>query len=288
MKYETKRVESMKPIAKMDWLAGRLGAGDLVIADCRHVSGKPEEGRRAYAEDHIPGAVYLDLEQDLCGPVREHGGRHPLPDLGTFSLLMGELGIGNDTTVVAYDDQGGAIAARLWWMLSFLGHRRACVLEGGYSAWKAAGYPVSGDPAAPVRRRFLPRVHTGMMVPLHELQDKLGAAGTVLVDSREPARFRGEADPVDGRAGTIPGAVNRYWKEALDGRGLFKPAEEQAARFADIGREDEVIVYSGSGVTACVNVLALKEAGYANVRLYVGGWSDWISYPENPVAGSGK
>jgi len=270
-------------ITRFDELAGRLGAPDLVIVECRNVSGRREAGRRPYAEGRIPGAVCLDLERDMCGPVREHGGRHPLPDLGTFSLMLGQLGIGNDTAVVAYDNQDGAVAARLWWMLSFLGHERASVLEGGYSAWVQAGRPTSAEPSAIVPRRFIPRVNTAMMISEHELRSKLGAPGVTLVDSREPERYRGESEPVDAVAGRIPGAVNRYWREALDERGIYKPAEEQAKRFAGIGRDDEVIVYSGSGVTACVNVLALRMAGFANVRLYLGGWSDWISYGENPV-----
>jgi len=270
-------------IMKFDELAGRLGAPDLVIVECGNVSGRREEGRRSCADGHIPGAVRLDLERDMCGPVREHGGRHPLPDLGTFSLMLGQLGVGNDTAVVAYDNQDGAVAARLWWMLSFLGHERASVLEGGYSAWVQVGLPTSVEQPAVVPRRFIPRVNTAMMISEHELRNKLGAPGVTLIDSREPERYRGESEPVDAVAGRIPGAVNRYWKDALDGRGIYKPAEEQEKRFAGIGRDDEVIVYSGSGVTACVNVLALRMAGFANVRLYLGGWSDWISYGENPV-----
>lgn len=270
--------ECMKPIVTVDGLAARLGAPDLVVVDCR----------QDCSDESIPGAVCLGLAGGMCGPVREHGGRHPLPDLGTFSLLLGELGIGSDTDVVAYDDQGGAVAARLWWMLTFLGHKRAFVLDGGHGAWKRAGRPTGGGAARTAPRRFSPRVHTAMMIAVDELRNKLGAPGTVLIDSREPARFAGEGDPIDGIAGSIPGAINRYWKEALDGLGFFKPAEEQAARFAGIGLDDEVIVYSGSGVTACVNVLALKMAGFRNVRLYVGGWSDWISYPENPIETGGE
>jgi len=293
----------MGPIVNVDWLAARLGAPDLVVVDCRQSAhrkppGRPTDGWpgtdargpgfRLHSDDPVPGAVFLDLESGMCGPVREHGGRHPLPDLGTFSLLAGELGIGNDTDVVAYDDQGGAVAARLWWMLTFLGHRRVFVLDGGHAAWKNAGRPAGGHPPAAASRRFSPRVHTAMMIAADELRNKLGAPGVVLVDSREPARFRGEADPIDGVSGRIPGSINRYWKESLDDRGFFRSPEEQAARFAGIGRDDEVIVYSGSGVTACVNVLALRLAGFRNVRLYVGGWSDWISYGDHPIETGGE
>lgn len=274
----------MSNIATMAWLAEHLQDPNVVVADCRFVLGQPDAGRTAYAEGHIPGAVYVDLERDMSGPVREHGGRHPLPDLGIFALRMGELGIGNDTVVVAYDDQGGPFASRLWWMLTFLGHRQVRVLEGGYSQWKAAGYPVEREIVRREARHFSPRVHTGMMIAVDELRRKLGHPGVVLVDSRDVARYRGEQEPIDRKAGHIPGAVNRFWKDGLDEGGKWKGAKEQAERFRQIDPADEVIVYCGSGVTACPNVLALKEAGYENVRLYLGSWSDWISYADNPIA----
>lgn len=274
----------MRNIVTMDWLAEHLHDPNVVVADCRFVLGQPDAGRAAYEEGHIPGAIYVDLERDMSGPVREHGGRHPLPDLGIFTLRMGELGIGNDTVVVAYDDQGGPYASRLWWMLTFLGHRRVFVLDGGYSLWKAAGHPVEREAARKEARHFSPRVHTAMMISVDELRRKLGQPGVVLVDSREAARYRGEHEPLDRKAGHIPGAVNCFWKDGLDGEGRWKTAQAQAERFQRIGRDQEVIVYCGSGVTACPNVLALQEAGYENVRLYLGSWSDWISYEDNPVA----
>lgn len=274
----------VKNIVTMAWLAEHLHDPNVAVADCRFMLSKPDAGRAAYEEGHIPGAVYVDMERDMSGPAREHGGRHPLPDLGIFALRMGELGIDGDTTVVAYDDQGGPFAARLWWMLTFLGHRRVHVLDGGFSAWKAAGYPVETEIVRREAKHFSPRVTTGMMIAVEELRRKLGQPGVAIVDSREPSRYRGEHEPIDRKAGHIPGAVNCFWKDGVDEDGKWRGAGEQAARFRRIDPAAEVIVYCGSGITACPNVLALKEAGYENVRLYVGSWSDWVSYEENPVA----
>lgn len=274
----------MKHIVTMGWLVERLGDPDVVVVDCRFVLGSQDAGRQAYAQEHIPGAVYIDLEQDMSGPVREHGGRHPLPDLGTFSLRLGELGISKEVTVVAYDDQGGAMASRLWWMLTFLGHPSVYVLESGYTQWKAAGYRTDAETPTVITRHFSPKVNTGMMISEFELAKKIGESGLQLVDSREAARYRGGVEPIDKKAGHIPGAVNRFWKDSLRDTGMWKSAAEQADRFRDLDRSAETIVYCGSGVTACPNVLALQEAGFERVRLYLGSWSDWISYEGNPVA----
>lgn len=271
-------------LVSLSWLAERMGDPELVVADCRFQLGQPDAGREAYERGHISGAVYVDLERHMSGPVREHGGRHPLPDLGTFSLWLGQQGIGNDSLVVAYDDQGGAMASRLWWMLRFLGHQRVHLLSEGFGAWKAAGYPVDSEEPLLALKRFTPHVHPAMMISVHDLHSRLGQPGVTIVDAREPGRYRGEFEPIDAKAGHIPGAVNRFWKDALDADGRWRPSSEQAARFADLNKDDELVVYCGSGVTACPNVLALQEAGFERVRLYLGSWSDWISYSENPIA----
>lgn len=273
----------MKNIVTMGWLAENLGDPQLVIVDCRFVLGQSEAGRSAYEQDHIPGAVYAHLEQDLSGPVREHGGRHPLPDMGPFSQWLGLIGIDKDSNVVAYDDQGGAMSSRFWWMLRFLGHEHVSILEAGYSQWKA-GYPVSSEIHEPTARRFSPSVKTHMLISIHDVRAKLGQPGIVLLDSREHPRYLGQQEPIDPIAGHIPGAINSFWKDSLNGNGLWKDTDELASRFVHLNREDEIIVYCGSGVTACPNVLALQEAGFPNVKLYLGSWSDWVSYSENPVA----
>lgn len=257
----------------------------LIPADCRFVMGQPESGREAYLSGHLPNAVYFDLEKDLSGPVSAHGGRHPLPDLGKLVLKLGEIGIDETVPVVVYDDQGGAMASRLWWMLRFLGHPQVYVMDGGFSRWKEAGYPVGTGPAEPhAPRVFGARVRNRLLVGVDDVRSRLGQPGTVLIDSREAPRYRGEQEPIDRAAGHIPGAVNRFWKDNLDEDGFWKDKEALKERFAFIPDTDDIIVYCGSGVTACPNLLALAEAGRPDAKLYLGSWSDWISYDENPIA----
>ncbi|EGL19961.1 MULTISPECIES: sulfurtransferase [unclassified Paenibacillus] len=274
----------MRNIVSLEWLYEHLQDPDLLIADCRFALGEPWSGRQDYSIDHIPGAFYVDLEEDMSGEKREHGGRHPLPDLGAFSMRASALGVDASKTVVAYDDQGGAMAARLWWMLRFLGHERVYVLDRGYSQWKAAGYPVTAEAPQASPATFSPKVQRHMLASMDEVKAKLGEKGTVLIDSREGARYRGEQEAIDPVAGHIPGARNCFWKDALDAEGSWRSAEEQKERFRGLENAEELIVYCGSGVSACPNVLALEEAGIPGVKLYAGSWSDWISYEENPIA----
>lgn len=275
----------METIVSMEWVRQRLGNADVVIVDCRFALGKPDAGREAYAAGHLPGAVYIDLERDMSGPVTEHGGRHPLPDLGTFTLKLWKAGVADTSTVIAYDDQGGAMASRFWWMMHFLGHDQTVVMDGGFTKWQEAGLPVTDAVPQPAQRSFKPHVRNRLLVSMNEVKERLGRPGTVLIDSREAPRYRGEAEPIDRVAGHIPGAVNAFWKDSLGADGLWQPAAAQRERFAPlVDGADEVIVYCGSGVTACPNVLALKMAGYDNVKLYGGSWSDWISYADNPIA----
>jgi thiosulfate/3-mercaptopyruvate sulfurtransferase len=271
-------------IVKPEWLLEHLQQPDIVIVDCRFMLGQPEQGRNEYGQDHIPGAFYVDLEKDVSGNEAIHGGRHPLPDLGAFSLMVSSLGIDASQKVIAYDDQGGAMASRLWWMLRFLGHQQVYVLDKGYSAWKAAGYPVTQEVPIAEPRVFSPKVNRHLLASHDEVKDKFEQPGTVLVDSREAKRYQGVEEPIDAVAGHIPGAKNYFWKEVLDDTGAWKSANEQEKHFQELHAADEIIVYCGSGVTACPNVLALTEAGFTNVKLYSGSWSDWVSYKENPVA----
>nr|WP_216855443.1 sulfurtransferase [Paenibacillus alba] len=265
-------------------MLGQLGEANIVIADCRFALGQPDSGRQLYEKEHIAGAVYVDLEKDLSGAKMAHGGRHPLPDLGAFSILVGNLGIDGTKTVVAYDDQGGAMASRLWWMLKFLGHSEVYVLDQGYTAWKTAGYPVTDEEPAVFPRTFSPKVQRSMLASMDEVKDKLGRPGTVLVDSREERRYLGLEEPIDAVAGHIPGARNYFWKGVLGENGAWLSAAEQEQHFAALRDAEDIIVYCGSGVTACPNVLGLSEAGFDNVKLYSGSWSDWISYEDNPIA----
>ncbi|ALS25689.1 3-mercaptopyruvate sulfurtransferase [Paenibacillus sp. 32O-W] len=271
-------------------LASRLRESDApIVADCRFVLSDPAAGEAAYREGHIPGAVYLDLERTLSAPKRAdgRGGRHPLPDPEALAAALGAAGIDRHTPVVAYDDQGGAMAARLVWLLRWLGHEGGtAILDGGFAAWKAAGQPVeAGAPAgAQPARTFVPEVRRDMALSMDDVRQRLGRPGVVLIDSREAPRYRGEMEPIDPKAGHIPGAVNRFWKDGLDESGRWLPPERQRERFADLADADEIVVYCGSGVTACPNVLALEAAGFRNVRLYAGSWSDWVSDPDNPIA----
>lgn len=273
-------------LVSMDWLLAHLHDPDVRVVDCRFVLGQPDAGVNAYKEDHLPGAVYFDLERDLSAPKAAHGGRHPLPDVELLAAKLGENGIGNGHHIVAYDDQGGAMASRFWWLLKYMGHEQVSVVNGSYSAWKAAGHPVTGVVAPVSKTEFAAHSQTDSLVHMNEVRTKLGDPGTVLIDSREAVRYQGLQEPIDPVAGHIPGAVNHFWKDSLKDDGTWKSADEQRERFADIDPDQEVIVYCGSGVTATPNILALHEAGHRNVKLYLGSWSDWCSYPENPIATS--
>lgn len=274
----------MQHIVAQDWLFEHGTDEQIVIVDCRFTLGQPEAGRIAYGIDHIPGAVYLDLEQDLSAPKGEHGGRHPLPNWEDFMHRLGEVGIDSESTVIAYDDQGGAMASRLWWMLQALGHSKVYVLEGTFSMWKQAGYPVTDEPPAMHATIYEGKLQEGFLLQMEDVKNRIGRPGTVLVDSREKPRYLGLDEAIDPVAGHIPGAKSYFWKQGLNDQGGWKNAAAQKERFADLASADEIIVYCGSGVTACPNVLALKEAGFSNVLLYSGSWSDWISYEGNPIA----
>ncbi|SET15841.1 sulfurtransferase [Paenibacillus sp. NFR01] len=281
------------------WLLARLYDPEQTIVDCRFTLGSPEAGRSSYEKEHIPGAVYLDLELDLSAPVGEHGGRHPLPDPEALAAKLAKLGIGNDTRIVAYDDESGMNAARLWWLLRYIGHEQVFILEGGFSSWKAENYPVTDYQPVRVPSSFVAKVQPQMLAGVAEVRrvSELTASAEaetsavdatpvlpVLIDSRANDRYRGENETMDKKAGHIPGAVNFFWKETQNADGSYKSAEQLQEHFAGLDKEREMIVYCGSGVTACPNVLALEKAGYKNVRLYAGSWSDWVSYGENPVA----
>lgn len=274
----------MQHIVSQEWLFDHGTDEHVVIADCRFLLGNPSAGREAYAVDHIPGAVYFDLELDLSAPKDVHGGRHPLPDWDEFVTKLGNAGIDHDKTVIAYDDQGGAMASRLWWLLHYLGHSRVFVLDGGYAKWKEAGYPVTDEPAMVHPTVFKPMPREGILVSMEEVKSRIGRPGTVLIDSREERRYLGLEEAIDPVAGHIPGAKQYFWKDSLDEQGNWKQADLQQARFTGLQAADEIIVYCGSGVTACPNFMALQAAGFSNVKLYSGSWSDWVSYPENPVA----
>ena len=262
-----------------DALRPHLGDDTWALVDCRFALDDPARGRRAYQAGHIPGAVYAHLDDDLSGPV-EPGvtGRHPLPDPETFAERLGRWGIDNETQVVAYDDAGGAIAARLWWMLRWLGHQAVAVLDGGFQRWQARGYPISMHPPEPEPRLFVPHPRPELLA---DADDAAGAVPErILLDARDAARYRGAVEPIDPVAGHIPGAVNAPFKENLDADGCFLPPDALRERFDRLldGRDAvEAICYCGSGVTAAHNLLAMRHAGLGDARLYAGSWSHWIT-----------
>lgn len=275
------------PLVDVHWVQAHRQDPNVVIVDCRFALGDPEQGRQEYRSGHIPGAVYLDLNQDLSSPVQRHGGRHPLPDLATFVAKLESVGIASEpmTQVVAYDATKGAFASRLWWLLRYLGHEAVAVLDGGWSAWQAAGYPV--DTAVPdVRSRgsFTPQVQAHWVADRDTVRQRQQTADGGLVDARSPERYRGEVEPIDPVAGSIPGAENFFWQSNLDDEGLFYPPAALAQRWAALPTDDDAIFYCGSGVTACVNLLAQAIMGNDLPKLYVGGWSDWCSYLDDTAA----
>lgn len=276
----------MEPIVSTRWLLARLYEPELVIVDCRFLLSDPEAGRKAYTEDHIPGAIYLHLEEQLSAPISAHGGRHPLPDISKFTATLSKVGINRESIVVAYDDQGGAYASRLWWMLKYLGHERVYIMDEGYSAWKNAKFPVSDHQAVRIPSQYEANIQHDMLVSMEDVLNVVnnGNGGAMLIDSREARRYQGLEEPIDPIAGHIPGAINKFWKDVLDENGRWKSTEVLKEHFEGIVPEQEIIVYCGSGVSACPNVLALGKAGYKNVKLYAGSWSDWISYEGNRVA----
>lgn len=253
------------------------------IIDCRFELGKPDSGRQAYKQDHIPGAFHLDLEMDLAGAKQTHGGRHPLPDLNEFAKKLGQVGIDSTSKVIAYDDQAGMMASRLWWMLTYLGHDSVYVMDGGYSQWKDERFPVTREIPQIQSKTFIPHPRSEMLADMEQVRQKMGRSETILIDSREEKRYRGLEEPIDRIPGHIPGAVNYFWKNNMEESGIWKTTEEQKQRFQAVDPDKEVIVYCGSGVSACPNILTLQALGYPNVKLYVGSWSDWSSYEDNPV-----
>ena len=243
-------------------------------------------GRARYLEGHVPGAVFADMDRDLSGAKTGTNGRHPLLGVARMAEVFGRLGIGGGSTVVAYDDVSGMFAARLWWMLRHLGHARVAVLDGGLGAWTAAGGALRPGEEARPARRFVPRPLDGMAVGLAEVQANLKERAHLLLDAREPVRWRGEKEPLDPVAGRIPGARNHFWKKNVADDGRFRSAETLRDQFAPItsarnGRR--VVCYCGSGLTAAHNALALERAGIEDVAVYSGSWSEWCADPARPI-----
>jgi len=330
MKYSDMKYSDMKysDIAKQSvvsamWLHQNLQDSQGVIIDCRFSLADPHLGRQQYQNSHIPGAHYFDLNQDLSSPVGSQGGRHPLPNLIQLANKLSSVGVGlearagleedresleaqsqamdlngdRSSWVVVYDDSRFAFAARLWWLLRYMGFDRVAILDGGWSGWVAADYPVTNypvvegmplspsshspsslsQPKAVQLRKFVPQIRSSWVVDIEAVKSRKNLPSVALVDSREGERYRGEREPIDPIAGHIPGAVNYPWQEVTDAQGYCRSVTEQRRRWSALSDAEEILVYCGSGVTACVNLLSLTLAGIDTGKLYAGSWSDWCS-----------
>ncbi|AMZ73827.1 MULTISPECIES: sulfurtransferase [Pseudomonas] len=280
------------PIAQLispQALEERRSRPGLVILDCRFALEDPDYGQRSYAEGHIAGASFADLERDLSGAVTKGvTGRHPLPEPGALIERLKAWGIDNDSDVVLYDDGPGAYAARAWWLLAWLGKRDGVyILDGGLKAWHAAGLPLSLDPPQNSRGNFSGAPDASLVLSAQALQQRLGQPDMTLLDARALPRFKGEVEPIDPIAGHIPGAQCAAFADNLGADGRFLPADQLKQRFAEkLGERSptDLVAYCGSGVTACHNLFALCLAGYPLGRLYAGSWSEWITDPQRGVA----
>ena len=266
-----------EPVVSAEWLYEHIDDPQVAITDCRFSLTDPELGRQQYQASHIPGAYYLDLDRDLSSPISQHGGRHPLPNPTELADKLSAMGVNSQTLVVAYDDSRFAFAARLWWLLRYLGHNRVAVLNGGFKGW-VGEYPVTNATQPRDRSRFFSQLQRNLVVDMAFVKTCKQSEGVVLVDSRESERYKGEREPIDRIAGHIPGAVNYPWQEVSDPQGYLHSIAWQRCRWENLMQAEEIIVYCGSGVTACVNLLSLEMAGVNTGKLYSGSWSDWCSY----------
>lgn len=267
-------------------LADHVDDPDWRIVDCRHDLADTGFGRAAYERGHLPGAHFLHLDEDLSGRMTGTNGRHPLPDPADFAVRLERIGIGNDTQVIAYDDAGGMFAARLWWMMRWLGHRRVAVLDGGLVAWCAAGQALTSKTPSVQPMNYSLSLQPAVVDAAFVL-DHLRTGDVTLIDARSPDRFRGENETLDPVGGHIPGAKNRFFRDNLIGGGCFKQASVLREEFGALlkGRDAHRVVHQcGSGVTACHNLLAMESAGLSGSRLYAGSWSEWCADPRRPIA----
>lgn len=280
-------------LVSVETLAARLatpspaGPPDWLVCDCSFDLADPGAGRRLFAQGHLPGAVYLHLDEDLSGAKTGHNGRHPLPEPDRLAQRMAALGAGDHTQIVVYDSSGGMFAARAWWLLRWLGHRAAAVLDGGSTAWRAADRPWTAESTPPPRTpgRFSRRAPLVQTIDHTTLRQRLGAGP--LVDARAPDRFRGENETLDPVGGHIPGAVNRFFKDNLGPDGRFQDAAALRQAWLPLlagASAGEVVHQCGSGVTACHNLLSMEVAGLGGSVLYPGSWSEWCAQPGAPVA----
>ena len=279
-------MDSFQTLISPRSLKSHLGQSGWTVVDVRFNLMKPDAGRKDYDAAHLPGAVYANLDEDLAGTLTDTTGRHPLPDPDGFAAHLGSWGVSNSTQVLVYDDAGGAIAARLWWLLRWIGHMDVAVLDGGINAWETEGFAVDDKPVTPEPVRFHPDPIRAAWLSTEDVQAMLGSASIILLDARAPERYAGTVEPIDNVAGHIPGAINMPFSGNLGYEGRFlSPADLKDRYRATIGSLDpvNVVCMCGSGVTACHDLLAMEHAGMHGGKLYVGSWSEWITNPDRPV-----
>lgn len=249
--------------------------GKVVIFDCRFNLMNKTLGGEQYRAGHIPGAYFLDLEKDLSNEAHTHGGRHPLPDVETLSRKLRASGVNHHSVIVVYDDSRMGYAAHAWWLLRYFGHSQVLILDGGFTGWTTAGGAIDRREPAVKNGNFKASLQQDWIVNREDIL-QAGSAFT-LIDSREAKRYRGEEEPIDPVAGHIPGALNYFWQDATTEQGFIQSNELQRQRWGDLTGRDNLVVYCGSGVTACVNLMSLEICGI-KAKLYPGSWSDWCSY----------
>lgn len=281
-------MDHLGPLISAAQLAAAIDSPQLRIIDCRFNLLEPDAGREAYVGGHIPGAVYADLDKDLAAPVTPDSGRHPLPTAATLASTFGKLGIAEDTFVVVYDNQGGAVAARGWWLLRWLGHNKVALLDGGLAAWTAQGSSLEEGVTAVESQDFVAERQNGWTIEVEEIAAAIENGSDLrLIDARAAARFDGSQEPIDTAAGHIPGTVNLAFDRSLDGDGRWRPMDELRQMWSELLSGDSTEPWSvmcGSGVTACHLAISAKLAGYPQPRLYVGSWSEWIRDPRRPIS----
>ena len=278
-----------KTLIRASELATHIGHPDWVVVDCRHDLMNPAAGRDGYAIGHLPGAVFAGIDTDLSGakqgPDGVFRGRHPLPEKEALIETLRALGVNDHSQVVAYDAHGGMFAARLWWLLRWLGHEAVAVLDGGMAAWQSLGQPLTVEVPSPPRGAIGVRAPFVPTVTVRDVMDNLEKGERTVIDARAADRFRGENETIDPVGGHIPGAKNRFFKDNLLADGRFKDAATLRAEFAPlVGDPQRVIMQCGSGVTACHNLLALEVADMPGAALYPGSWSEWVADAARPVA----
>lgn len=271
-------------------LARHISDPAWVVIDCRFSLADPAAGGMLHADRHIPGAHYAHLDRHLSSRITETSGRHPLPDPEQLCQRLGEWGVTPHSQVVVYDDAGGAFAARLWWLLRWLGHEAVAVLDGGWSRWVQEGGMQQKPVPATLPGNYPGKPNESLWLTTAQLQEELEKGEILLIDARAPERYRGEVEPIDPVAGHVPGAINHPFQNNLNSLGLFKPADHQRRTFdalLDRRSPQQVVHMCGSGVTACHNLLAMEVAGLGGSRLYAGSWSEWIRDRARPVVQEG-